>query len=216
MYLHAILREEIEIMGAKNVVLLGLSQGCATSLVSALLWEGEAFGGVVGMCGWLPFRKGMLAFLEDKGMMDGYDEEVDIFERVESDDVKYVHEEGGQGKLEKAADWLLKELRIANADKDITKPVLPIRSIPVFLGHGKNDEEVPWGLGKGAAEFLDTIGMATVWKEYDRLDHWFSEDMLQDVVEFLKGLPGWEDTIGPESDVDEMDRTFVLSWRADV
>jgi hypothetical protein len=48
---------EIELVDAKNVVLWGLSQGCAASLVALLTWDGEPFGAVVGMCGWLPFRK---------------------------------------------------------------------------------------------------------------------------------------------------------------
>lgn len=57
MFLHALLRAEIaEVPGdARNVVLGGLGQGCAASLVAMLLWEGPPLGAVVGMCGWLPF-----------------------------------------------------------------------------------------------------------------------------------------------------------------
>lgn len=49
-FVHGLLNEEIAAVGAENVVLGGLSQGCAATLISMLLWEGEAFGAMVGMC----------------------------------------------------------------------------------------------------------------------------------------------------------------------
>ena len=58
-YIHSLLREEIVIVGAGNVVLGGLSQGCAASLVALLMWQGEPLCAAFGMCGWLPFRKQM-------------------------------------------------------------------------------------------------------------------------------------------------------------
>jgi predicted esterase len=64
-FIHGLLRHEIELVGgdAQKVVLGGLSQGCATSLISLLLWEGDPFGAMVGMCGFLP----MTAYL--RGVM---------------------------------------------------------------------------------------------------------------------------------------------------
>jgi predicted esterase len=49
-----LLKQEIEIIGRENVVLWGVTQGCAISLASLLTWESEPFAAVVGMCGWLP------------------------------------------------------------------------------------------------------------------------------------------------------------------
>jgi hypothetical protein len=49
-----LLEQEIEIIGRENVVLWGLTQGCAISLASLLTWESEPFAAVVGMCEWLP------------------------------------------------------------------------------------------------------------------------------------------------------------------
>ncbi|KKY37725.1 putative phospholipase carboxylesterase family protein [Diaporthe ampelina] len=56
-YLHRLVAEEAALVGGtRNIILGGISQGCAASLVASLLWEGsEALGGVVGMCGWLPY-----------------------------------------------------------------------------------------------------------------------------------------------------------------
>lgn len=67
-YLHTLIREEIALLraaggGSRDIVLGGLSQGCAASLVAAALWDGEEWplGAVVGMCGWLPFVEGVMA-----------------------------------------------------------------------------------------------------------------------------------------------------------
>ncbi|KAK3366115.1 Alpha/Beta hydrolase protein [Lasiosphaeria ovina] len=60
-YLHGLVRREMALVGgAQNVVLGGLSQGCAASLVALLLWDGEPLAAAVGMCGWLPFMSHLL------------------------------------------------------------------------------------------------------------------------------------------------------------
>lgn len=57
---------------AQNVILGGLSQGCAAALIATLLWDGEPLAAAFGMCGWLPYR----------GHIDNGDED-DIFARAE-------------------------------------------------------------------------------------------------------------------------------------
>ena len=63
-FIHGLLREEIAIVGASNVVLGGLSQGCAAALIATLLWDGEPLAPVFGMCGWLPYRGHMQEIAE--------------------------------------------------------------------------------------------------------------------------------------------------------
>ena len=58
------MRKEINVVGEKNVVLMGLSQGCATSIVALFLWTGERFGALVSTCRYLLFRKEMPEFAE--------------------------------------------------------------------------------------------------------------------------------------------------------
>jgi predicted esterase len=172
------------------VVLMGLSQGCAASLISALLWEGEAFGGVVGMCGYLPFRKGMHDCIEDVehadkdllgGSGDGGD---DVFERdTESSEAST--------RFERAVAWLCDELDVSRQGRE--KANVPcMQSIPVFLGHGTEDEKVPCGIGRLAAEFLRGVHVSVDWREYEGLGHWYSGDMLRDMTQFLKALKGWD------------------------
>lgn len=78
-FIHQLLRQEIEVVGAGNVVLGGLSQGCAALMTAMLLWDGDPPAGVFGMCGWLPFRK----HLEDiaAGSEENIAEEDDPFAR---------------------------------------------------------------------------------------------------------------------------------------
>jgi hypothetical protein len=127
------LQEEIEEVGPENVVLMGLSQGCAASIVSTLLWKGKAFGAVVGMCGYMPFRKGMHDFAEEAGSGDAdslvgsEEDEEDLFERD-------VEESGGGTKFERAVEWLREELQTDEDGVKIEGPQ-PMQSIPVFLGH---------------------------------------------------------------------------------
>jgi predicted esterase len=183
-FLHGLFEQEIEIVGAKNVVIMGLSQGCAASIVAALLWTGEPLGAVVGICGYLPFRKSMKEVVDGTEDEGAESDEEGLFER---------HKEGSgsETKFEKAVGWLREELGMTH---DLIKDcdTSAVQLMPVFMGHGTEDNKVPCELGKLAADFLEGVDVGVTWKEYDGLDHWYSVDMLGDVVEFLKGLEGWE------------------------
>lgn len=45
--------KEVTIVGSRNVVLAGISQGCATA-IHALLSDNARLGGFLGLCSWLP------------------------------------------------------------------------------------------------------------------------------------------------------------------
>ncbi|KAL8886572.1 MAG: hypothetical protein Q9192_006463 [Flavoplaca navasiana] len=51
-----IISKELEFVPASNIILLGISQGCATA-IHALLAGQHQLGGFIGIAGWLPFRK---------------------------------------------------------------------------------------------------------------------------------------------------------------
>jgi predicted esterase len=182
-YLHDMLATEIKDVSARNVGVVGLSQGCAASMVAAMVWKGEAFGCVVGMCGYLPLRRGMRDAVVDVGC-EGDDGEEDMFERDDEETDKGT-------KFERAVEWLREELQMTRGGVEEKTPAM--QSIPIFLGHGVEDEKVLCHIGRSAAEFLGELDVGVTWKEYDGLGHWYSEEMLRDVVAFLKSLKGWED-----------------------
>lgn len=191
-YIHELLRQEISLIGgdAKNVVLGGLSQGCAAALVSLLLWDGDPLGAAFGMCGWLPFRKQMKNAVQrldsdDDGIIDG--EEFNPFEdsSEDVDDSENLNTDVTETPSARAAVCLKEELEMI-FPTTTSSMKLPFQSIPLFLGHGMEDAKVPVRFGKDAASFLKTIDMKVSWNEYRNLDHWYSENMLGDLVVFLR------------------------------
>lgn len=150
-YIHGLLKKEVELVGADNVVLGGLSQGCAASLVALLLWDGEPLAGMVGMCGWLPYRKMMEnAFVEEKVKANaGEDEDDDIFSRSCDEDEEEAgessqggnNETGGSVKdtvreslpLLKVVKCLCEELEVSGDPIIAPQPSeLKLRQIPLF------------------------------------------------------------------------------------
>lgn len=178
-------------------MLMGLSQGCAASLVAGMLWEGKALGGVVGMCGYLPFVRDMHECVEaEAGGGNGGEKEegeeghgeVDIFQR--EDDVEECRE---RSQLNIAVQWLREELEVLESGYTRDERGHGMQSVSLFMGHGVQDEKVPVGLGRKAKAFLESVGVEVVWNEYKGLGHWYNEDMLRDVIGFIKGLEGWRD-----------------------
>ncbi|KAJ4360063.1 uncharacterized protein N0V89_000622 [Didymosphaeria variabile] len=187
-YLHGLLQQEINVVGAPNVALVGISQGCASSLVATLLWDGEPFGALAGMCGYLPFRKGMADL-----MMDEKEDEDNPFTDTMGGIGEVLKRKGEEfddnTKFGKALSWLREELEMEGGRRCVGPP--PMQSIPTFMGHGAEDTLLPHEQGKQAAEFLRAIDVNVKWKEYEGLGHWYSTEMLRDIVDFLKERKGW-------------------------
>lgn len=164
---HRLLESAIRDVGSANVVLWGLSQGCATALISLLLWNGEHPAALVGMCGWLPLRERTKAACETET-----DAEDDLFEA-----------EAGCKALDKAGD-AVSCLRELLGDSDQSGEAAILRT-PIILCHGTLDEKVDVCLGRQASSFLEELDCATQWQEYQGLGHWHSGEMLQDIVAFI-------------------------------
>lgn len=103
-FIHGVLEAEIAIVGADKVMLWGLSQGCATTMMSTLLWQGEKYAAAIGMCGYLPLRKRVEnSLLED----DLDDQDDNPFARTDEEVA-----EDGRSKLSKVAEYLREELEM--------------------------------------------------------------------------------------------------------
>lgn len=193
-YLHQVLRKEIAIApgGARNVVFGGLSQGCAASLVALLLWEGEHLGAVVGMCGRLPFVESLMEEIR------GREDEWHVKEALGFDPFAAGAYEDGDGDdigdketgtpAQRAITWLREQVDLPALQ--LPSELLPVQRIPIFLGHGGQDEKVSIVLGRRASECLSELGASVCWKEYDDLGHWYSSDMLKDLLQFLQDVFG--------------------------
>lgn len=191
-YLHTLLHEEIGLVpgGAKNIVLGGLSQGCAASLTAILLWEGERLGAVVGMCGWLPFAERLIEQINGGEGDDTSEDDYDPFAR----DNDGEEEETELSPAARAVGWLREELGVlCTASPSTTSSATPFtfQQIPFFLGHGVQDETVSIALGRRASECLSSVEGRVCWEDYNTLGHWYSGQMLRDIVHFIQKETGW-------------------------
>jgi pimeloyl-ACP methyl ester carboxylesterase len=113
-YLHDLVAQEAELVGGvQNVVLGGISQGCAASLVAALVWEGDdRLGAVVGMCGWLPYLTQMQEVMQAQGDSAGKvgeaGDDFELFERLTSP----LASPSVAGSADAAVGWLRDELEL--------------------------------------------------------------------------------------------------------
>ena len=186
-YIHGLVRAEMDLVGgdARRIVLAGISQGCAMSLVSMLLWEGDALGAVVGMCGFMPLNSHLVDILDGDGQ-GGSSEEADIvFEaEAEYDDVFESTDPANDGRipLQRAIDELREEVELPVSSSPCTFPFL---STPVFLGHGTEDDSVEYEHGRSAAALLEKMGVDVDFRTYHGLGHWYSPEMLESLVSFM-------------------------------
>ncbi|KAH8756586.1 Alpha/Beta hydrolase protein [Diaporthe sp. PMI_573] len=198
-YLHGLIAREAEVVGGtRNIILGGISQGCAVSLVASLLWEGEdGLGGVVGMCGWLPYISQMRGQLLDgegdkvRISASGNDQEdeagFDPFDRSGPPDC-VVESSGGidpGGSVTAALEWLRAEIEMPR--RRPTALGVPRSTTPVTMSHGRDDEKVEITKGKEAVDFLPALGMGPVrFREYAGVGHEFSAEMLFDIADFIQ------------------------------
>ncbi|KAF2866833.1 Alpha/Beta hydrolase protein [Massariosphaeria phaeospora] len=169
-YIRSIIAHEIETLPPGKIILGGLSQGCAMSLLILLSLE-FSLGACIGMSGWLPYRHDI----------------DDILGGVLDDIVSFGDEdESAPPDLSYQALGLIRgilSLDDINADAASAKRCL---STPLFLGHGERDEKVDCRLGDEAASTLSSLGMDVTWKRYPDLGHWYQiPGEIDDIVAFL-------------------------------
>ncbi|KAK3940845.1 alpha/beta-hydrolase [Diplogelasinospora grovesii] len=191
-FVHGLLQTEIASVGAENVVLGGLSQGCAASLTGLLLWEGEKIGACVGMCGWVPFLKSLTEAVPGAaGYEDGEDNEDDPFERSDPED-QPDDDAAEEDVAVKAVRTLREKLEMDDQPSLSGRPA--VFETPIFLGHGTEDDRVPIDLGRDTERCLGAMGLGTSWIEYGGLGHWYSGAMLAHMVQFLRTNTNWGQT----------------------
>lgn len=183
-----LLRQEIEVAGVPptNIILGGISNGCAMSL-SVLLALEYPLGGYLGMCGYLPFQQDIEdAINKEHGSDDGMDDD-NPFATSDQDDQP---EDPALRALHFEKDLLCIDSPLNNT-ADQLQPTAA--STPIFLGHGDADEKKPYVLGEDAARTMRAAGYNVEWKLYPGLGHWYKiPDEIDDIVQFIRNRVGWE------------------------
>jgi predicted esterase len=176
--LRSILSRELETIPSKNIVLGGLSQGCAMALCVLLSLE-FPLGGFVGMSGWLPFRNDIDEIIGPV-----------TTEFDNGDDPSPFEEADESENLDPSITGINFARDILSMDQ-----LGPLTSIseqtslatPVLLCHGMDDEKVKCTLGEEATNTLSSLGMDVTWKAYPGLGHWYKiPDEIDDILGFLR------------------------------
>lgn len=178
-WIHELIRREIDAVGAQNVVLGGLSQGCASSLISLLLWQGRSIKAVFGMSGWLPFKH-VLDSAIDLTLNDTI---ADVFERSERQTAEDTA--ARQNLYGTAVKWLCDALDVDRVGTET------LNKVPIFIAHGGRDQTVDTRCGQEATDCLRKLGFDVNYQEYETLRHWMRSDELRDIVDFVArcGVP---------------------------
>lgn len=175
----ALIRQELEKVTPNNLILGGLSQGCAMSL-AVLLCLDHPIGGFIGMSGYLTYQADLRSALaEEEG-------------EVDEDDPFAAPEEPGE-KLHPSVQAQLFERDLLGLEQlEDAKTENTAHGTPVFLGHGVKDEKKPVALGRAAAQVMGDAGYEVQWETYEDLGHWYQiPEEIDDVVKFISSKIGW-------------------------
>ncbi|KAI0423376.1 phospholipase/carboxylesterase [Xylaria sp. FL1042] len=167
-----LLRQEIDVAGVPptNIIIGGLSQGCAMSL-SVLLSLEYPLGG----CN-----------IEDAINREYMSDEDNPFEPSDEDSQP-------EDPALRAFKFERDLLCIDTLQDAATHGNQTASSTPIFLGHGDIDKKKPYILGETAARTMRAAGYNVEWKLYPLLGHWYRiPDEIDDIVEFIRNQVGWK------------------------
>lgn len=176
-----LINEERCKVSEKNIILGGISQGCAMSLMCLLALD-FPIGGFIGMSGWLPFAGDIRQIAEENTDQYVSGDEGDPFEIFDN-------ESDLRDADAKVHNYVKELLALAGPERS---KALGALSTPVALGHGEADEKVIPALGEKACRALRSTGFEVEWKSYEGQGHWYKiPDQIDDIVKFIKERVGW-------------------------
>ncbi|KAJ8066915.1 hypothetical protein OCU04_004300 [Sclerotinia nivalis] len=143
----------------ERIFLAGISQGCATAILTLLL-KPMHLAGFIGLSSWLPFEEEIMSLAAS--LKEGGEEGVRSFKAI-------------QMKL--------------SPDATLNRKTTPILSTPVFLSHSEDDDVAPESNGEVLYRGLRELGMKVTRKTYEDGGHWINEPQgVDDIVAFIQAL----------------------------
>lgn len=193
-----IIREEAQMVPLERIILGGISQGCATAILT-LLSSGMDLGGFIGWCGWLPFQKAIEnLYAESINKKEGTSRKIQAILQMPTDIdaapfeqaipvAKDLEPKSGV-KITKATTDVDTDNLATTFSKISTRRQSTIRT-PVFLAHSNDDEMVPFTLGEGLYQTIKHLEYDVIWKKYEDGGHWIhSEHGVDDMSDFLRKI----------------------------
>ena len=72
--------------------------------------------------------------------------------------------------------------------KSLIKNDAALKKLRMFIAHGTADNRIPFDSGKGAVDYLQTLGLKPQLHQYPGMGHTISKDVLSDFVEWLSSV----------------------------
>lgn len=171
------IKKEVREVSLDRIILGGISQGCATSLLT-LLASGLRLGGFVGWCGWLPLEKKIREVpsgcSSDIGQVSRHVQAILELNVVGLD---LLQDESPSND----------ESAVSFEESSASTSVRSLGKTPVFLAHARDDGTVPFAMGESLRDSVQELGFPVVWREYEDGGHWIhSTRGADDMVDFLR------------------------------
>jgi len=163
-----IVQEEAKSVPLNRIILGGISQGCATAILT-LLSSGMAIGGFIGLCSWLPLEN-----IIDEFPSSCVGNRSEISRHI-------------QKSLVLVSD---KQPQIDDINTIISRLSLDTKlDIPIFLSHSRDDDTVQFSQGEGLRQGMEKLGFDVTWKEYEDGGHWIhSKYGVDDIANFINTI----------------------------
>jgi predicted esterase len=170
-----IIKEESQEIPLERIILGGISQGCATAILT-LLSSGMNLGGFIGWCSWLPFQKKIECL--STGCLKSKD---DVAQHIRTILQMPTDENTKIDANIKDLEGTFNSLSLSPTQtSSLTKT-------PVFMAHSRDDETVPFAQGKGLEQTIEFLGHDVIWKDYEDGGHWIQpKHGVDDMVGFLE------------------------------
>jgi lysophospholipase II len=160
-YVRELVKREAEAVGEANVLLGGISMGCATGLMTLLCGDARVMA-FVGLCGWMPF-----------------------------DNCVREQVQGGKESAGRTIEALKERIMMANSVELDASTENHTLKTHVFISHCDDDDVVDISLGRSMRDTLRNLGMQVTYKEYSRGGHWIKEpEGVDDIIAFLEVQTG--------------------------
>ncbi|KAM3068395.1 hypothetical protein ACMFMG_009531 [Clarireedia jacksonii] len=180
-YLGLVVKEEIERLPEDGKVIIGgFSMGSAMSMFLLLSGELERLGvgdqvvGLVGLSGWLPFRRQIEETAQKGEAWWEQRRNVRDFIRTLVELREWDGERQGQ--------------RVSGEMEEDGKKIDEKKGLKVWLGHGIEDEKVLLEWGTQMRDVLKMVGYEVSWNEYEGLRHWHLPGELEELVGFVEDV----------------------------
>ncbi|KAI9743255.1 MAG: hypothetical protein M1818_003101 [Claussenomyces sp. TS43310] len=159
-FIQDIIRSETSLVCPDHIILAGISQGCATAILT-LLSGNIRLAGFIGLSSWLPFREEIL------GIARGSSSHSELPLGIRTLFNPPFEDSSPQSEMAHRAQSGL--------------------GTPAFLAHCEDEDVVPIFHGERLRQGLEEFDMTLTWGAYKDGGHWINEPQgVDDIVAFIQ------------------------------